>query len=111
MEETNPEMMYQCSTCRRFKKVNEYQSNRCVCNKCLEIKAIYRENNKEKLKEKAKNYYQEHKEEILDKNSQKIECQYCRCLISRGKLYNHIKTKKHQKYVKEHQDFIDSDLN
>jgi len=55
---------------------------------------IYREKNSEKLNEKAKIYYNKNKERINKSRNEKIKCA-CGCLISRGKLSRHKKSKKH----------------
>ena len=40
-----------------------------------------------------KNYYLKHKEDILKKACEKVECQICGKMVSRQRLMNHIKTK------------------
>jgi len=82
----------------------------------------YREKNKEEIKEKTKQYREDHKEEIraefkqyceehraefkqyskkyreknkekiAEKNKEKIECEFCSKLLSKGSMYRHIKT-------------------
>ena len=106
MENFEDENIKQCSTCKKFKTLDNYQPNREACNVCLEKKAKYRENNKEKLREEAKDYYKDHREEILEKRKEKIECEYCRCLISKAKLAQHCKTKRHIKHKEEMVKFI-----
>ena len=93
-----------------MKTIDNYKSNRELCNDCLEKNSEYRENNKDKLKNEAKVYYQNHREEILEKRKEKNECQYCRCLISKAKQMQHYKSKKQIKNKKEMVKFIISDL-
>ena len=93
-----------------MKAIDNYKSNRELCNDCLENKARYRENNKDKLKNEAKAYYQSHREEILESRKEKIECEYCRCLISKAKQTQHYKSRKHIKNKKEMVKFIISEL-
>ena len=69
----------------------------------------YYENNKEKIKERNKNnkekvkayskeYYENNKEKIKERNSIKISC-VCGCIIIKNTKYYHIRSKKHQKYI------------
>ena len=110
MENFEGENYKLCSGCRKMKTIETYVPNRQICNDCLEKKAQYRENNKDKLKNEAKVYYQNHREEILENRKEKIECEYCRCFISKAKQIQHYKTKKHIKNRKEMIKFIVSDL-
>ena len=70
-------------------------------------KARYRENNRERLREEAKAYYNEHREEILSKKSDTVDCLYCNCKIVKCKWNIHLQSKKHCKYVKEFENFIE----
>ena len=99
-----------CSGCRKIKTIETYLPNREICNECLEKKAKYRENNKDKLRNEAKAYYQNHREEILESRKEKIECEYCRCLISKAKQNQHYQTKKHIKNRKELIKFMFNEL-
>ena len=99
-----------CSGCRKMRTIDNYKSNRELCNNCLEKKAQYRENNKDKLKNEAKVYYQNHREEILESRKEKVECEYCRCFVAKAKRNQHYKTKKHIKNKKEMIKLILSEL-
>jgi hypothetical protein len=70
----------------------------------------YKEENKETIKEYKKewrkknkeNYYEKNKEKILKKNREQITCE-CSCIIRKDGLAEHIKTKKHQKFMNNQQ--------
>ncbi len=53
-----------------------------------------------------KTYYEKNKQKILDKKKQKLECKYCKSLISKNDINRHYTTIKCRKF----QDFIDLDL-
>jgi hypothetical protein len=61
-------------------------------------KKHYQEN-KEDIKEHKKKYRQENKEKIREKTKKKIECE-CGGKYTYGKKVRHLKTKKHQNYIK-----------
>ena len=48
----------------------------------------------EKLKEKNKQYREKNKEKIKTQRSQKVTCE-CGCVVAKGALYKHRKSKKH----------------
>jgi hypothetical protein len=62
----------------------------------LEKNIEYYHKNKEIMSEKQKEYYQRNKEKI----NQKIECE-CGVVIYKRSITRHIKTKRHQKYLQE----------
>ena len=70
--------------------VNKYIPGR----KKREYKKLYRENNKERIKEQSKLYYEQNKERI---NSTCI-CE-CGCEITKGKKPRHLKTAKHKRLM------------
>jgi len=51
----------------------------------------YHEKNKEKISENQKEYREKNKE----KGKEKVECEICKSIISKGALYLHKKSKKH----------------
>ena len=55
----------------------------------LENKKKYYEKNKLKLSEKCKIHYQENKTEILKQLQKKVECIYCKSLISKNHILRH----------------------
>jgi len=61
------------------------------------LKAYY-EQNREQINERHKKYYENHKENILDIRKQKLTCD-CKCIIRRGDLARHLRTKKHQELI------------
>lgn len=68
-------------------KKEYYEKNQ---EKILEKKKEYRENNKERMAERDKIYRENNKERVLEK----ITCNHCGVLISRGNLERHKRTPK-----------------
>ena len=67
----------------------------------------YKENNKESVKEQKKHYYENNKEDIkarakqyYDINKEPIKCE-CGCIVTRGGLAKHRRTKKHIELMKD----------
>ena len=58
----------------------------------------YREDNKEKIKEKDKRYRENNKEMIKEKQGEKFNCE-CGCICRISDKARHLKTKKHQNYI------------
>lgn len=58
---------------------------------------IYREKNKEKLKEKRKEYYENNKEELKARRqkSPKVYCECCKISIAKSSVSRHLKSAKH----------------
>jgi hypothetical protein len=54
----------------------------------------YREDNKEKICAKKREYWQKNKEENNAKRAVKIECEFCGCMSSKGHLARHQRTQK-----------------
>ena len=65
----------------------------------LERTRVYRENNVEKEKERQKKYHDIHKEETKQRRSEMIECE-CGALVSRGCLTRHKGRSIHQQNLK-----------
>ena len=59
----------------------------------------YYENHKEQITERHKQYYTENKDKILEQRKEKITCE-CKCVVRRGDLLRHRRTKKHQDFLK-----------
>jgi hypothetical protein len=59
----------------------------------------YYEDNKEKIIEKNKEYYEDNKEKIIEKHKEKFNC-CCGGCYTYSRKSTHIKTKKHQEYLK-----------
>ena len=51
-------------------------------------------------------YYAKNKQRILEKKKQKLECKFCKSLVSKNDITKHYTTIKCRKF----QDFIDLDL-
>tara|TARA_Y100000385_G_C12946267_1_gene573433 strand:- start:353 stop:955 length:603 start_codon:yes stop_codon:yes gene_type:complete len=68
------------------------QDNR---DKYLEYNKQHYQDNHDKFLEAAKQYYQENRDKCLEKVKQKITCE-CGCIVSKGDIRKHKKTKKHQ---------------
>jgi len=77
---------------QRIKKMSKQNTN-------------YRENNKDKIKEMGKVYYEKNKEHINLKRLEKIEC-VCGSCIRKSDKAIHERSKKHQNYM----DSLQSDL-
>ena len=103
--------MGKCHRTEKDKKeyFNNYNKNRTIQQKERESqrkKEIYhinidKERNRSRDKynsEKAKQYYQKNKENIKIKNNEMIECE-CGCIMKRGELTRHRKTKKHLRLI------------
>jgi hypothetical protein len=56
---------------------------------------LYREKNKEILKQKSKQYYQNNCDKIKSRRKEKVECTICKCEITKESLYRHKKSKLH----------------
>ena len=54
----------------------------------------YYQQNKEQICEKERNNYQEKKQKILEQKSEKKECEYCKSIVRRGEFARHQRTKK-----------------
>ena len=70
---------------QRIKKMSKQNTN-------------YRENNKDKIKEMGKVYYEKNKEHINLKRLEKIEC-VCGSCIRKSDKAIHERSKKHQNYI------------
>ena len=96
-------------------KEGEYIRQMGTLNKTIagRTKTEYRQDNKEKLKDQCKQYFEqnrdiinekkkefrkEHKEEIKEYKTTQIICD-CGACIQKGELWRHKKTKKHQLFV------------
>tara|TARA_R110000803_G_scaffold92586_2_gene160106 strand:+ start:7918 stop:8133 length:216 start_codon:yes stop_codon:yes gene_type:complete len=64
------------------------------------------EQKKQNKQNSNKNYYEKTKQRVLEQKKQKIECKFCKSLVSKNDINRHYKTIK----CRKHQDFIDLDL-
>tara|TARA_R110002072_G_scaffold143130_1_gene289150 strand:+ start:299 stop:646 length:348 start_codon:yes stop_codon:yes gene_type:complete len=55
----------------------------------------WRKNKKDHIKDYSKQYYEENKNKISENGKIKIECDICKCMISKGGYLSHQKTTKH----------------
>lgn len=58
----------------------------------------YYEKHKDVITERHKQYYENNKDKILSIQKQKLTCD-CKCIIRRGDLARHLRTKKHQELI------------
>lgn len=58
----------------------------------------YYEQNREQINERHKKYYENNKTNILDIRKQKLTCD-CGCVIRRGDMARHKRSKKHQELI------------
>ena len=77
-------------------KLKEYEKEYYENNKekINEYSKKYYENNKEKINEYSKKYYENNKKEIHEKTKIKIECEFCKSIVSKKHIARHQKTKK-----------------
>jgi hypothetical protein len=61
----------------------------------VEKRRIYREANKEILKEKSKLYYNTKKDSILQKRKELVNCDVCNCQVTRESMFRHKLSKTH----------------
>ena len=94
----------QCSRCLKTKEQLHFDKDRKQCNDCIKQRHTYYYNNKDKHAEWDKKHYEknkEHKQEYRKEyNQRKIDCQYCRCMVSLSQKAKHERTKKHINNVK-----------
>ena len=81
----------QCKERDALSKLNYRQNNKEVIN---EKNMVYCKNNKEAIAERMKVYYQNNKDKMKTRKNEKITCE-CGCVISRGSLATHCKSKRH----------------
>jgi len=77
---------------RIAEKSKKYQQDNKI--RIAEKSKKYQQDNKIELTEKRKIYYEKNKIEINEKNRQKIECEFCNSLVSKGNIKEHQKSKK-----------------
>ena len=70
--------------------------------KILEKDKQYYNNNSDKILEQKKQYYNNNSDKILEKQKQKMTCQ-CGCIVNRGQISRHKKSKKHLELLKQSQ--------
>ena len=63
-------------------------------------KKEYRNENRERINQQLKEWYYENKDKILERQSQKIECECGSTITTQHKL-RHLKTKKHQDFLNQ----------
>ena len=94
----------QCSRCLKTKEQLHFDKDRKQCNDCIKQRHTYYYNNKDKHAEWDKKHYEknkEHKQEYRKEyNQRKIDCQYCRCMVSLSQKAQHERTNKHINNVK-----------
>ena len=52
----------------------------------------YYQEKKEKIEQYQKKYNEQYREKIAEKNKEKIECEFCKKILSKCSMYRHIKT-------------------
>lgn len=77
-------------------EINDWHKKNYKINreKIIKNKKIYRENNSEKVKETSKRYYENNREKIIEIKRQKIPCEICGSIVSKGDLCKHQRTQK-----------------
>ena len=92
----------QCSKCKVFWSPKQIEEGNNTCNICLEQKRRYRLKHKEEIKVKAKEYYEEHKEKLNEKQRVKAECPVCKCMVRAYAMRRHEQSVKHQMNLNGH---------
>lgn len=82
--------------------INEKSKNYIQKNKdkIRETKKKYREENRDVIAEKQRKHYEKNKDKILEKQKEKITCE-CGCSVNRWIIQKHKRTAKHQKLMSE----------
>ncbi len=80
--------------------LKEYRQNNK--DKIKEREKQYREDNKDKIKENKKKFYEKNKEEIKKKQTVKVKCELCGSIVQKRELTNHKKKSKKCQLVQEH---------
>ncbi len=78
----------------------KYHENPDIRDKVRLSCQIYREENKEVIKERKKLYREENKEAIHGRKSQPATCE-CGCTLTKDKLWRHKQSKKHNELMKQ----------
>jgi hypothetical protein len=108
----NIQLIEECDASQRFERERLHiESMECV-NKCRPIitedercqyqrqyRKQYRKQNREKERQRERQYYQQNREIILEKRRLQFKCQ-CGGQYTNINRLCHLKTKKHQKYVR-----------
>ena len=94
----------QCSKCKTFQPLSHYKDECKQCKTCLEAKQRYRENNRDKLRQYAIQYYHRKREQAIeekkDTNELKTECPVCGSIINKYQVKRHEESFKHQNKLK-----------
>ena len=92
---------YPCNSkqelCMKEQQIIEQYSNLLNKYKAFsseEEKKEYYENNKNEILEKSKIYYENNKNGKLEKMKVKVKCEYCNCELNKSSLKRHQKTQK-----------------
>ena len=92
----------QCSKCKVFRPLHQIEGNNKNCNICLEQRRRYREKHREEIKPKAKEYYQNNKKELNEKQNEKYECPVCKCFVREYAMRRNEQSIKHQQNLNGH---------
>ena len=102
-----------CVRCGKNLGLENFQGIK-TCNKCKEYKENYRDTYRKEINEKARDRYREHGRIITEEERQRrneykrqvITCDVCNCSFTQGKLWEHRKTKKHQRNMERNNEEI-----
>ena len=100
-----------CSKCKQSRPLDWFEDGKKLCNQCLNHQRAYRQRHREKISNYNKTYYQENKEQVLEKvkewHNKFTDCFYCKCPVSNHNMSVHIRTNKHinnmEKFHKQYQ--------
>lgn len=96
--ESNNINYYQLNKTSKLEYQKEYYDNHR--DERIEYQKTYNSANSDKLKEYQKQYYEKYREEKLKKLNEKITCD-CGKVISRSSANKHLKTKLHEKLLRQ----------
>ena len=94
------EEMKQCSKCKMKRTLDNFENENKNCNICLEARRRYRQKHNDKISQYNKEYYKEHKTELLIKSKEKreeeyVDCFYCNDIVNKYDIGRHVKSLKH----------------
>ena len=77
------------------KREGEVQREIATINKCIagRTNKEYRQDNRDKIKEKMKEWYKDNREKYLEQKKEKIPCDHCGSIVSKSHIARHKKSR------------------
>ena len=88
---------HRCSTCKNINGAKGHTLGFKKCDYCTMVSRKWQKKHEERLKELnelRKQLYYENREEILEKNKEKVSCPFCNSTVAYGSISSHKKSKK-----------------